>query len=216
MADLLTAFGLLAAVLTITALSSGFIRRSPLSFPLMFLTLGLVLGQNGLGFINVSPHDPILEIVATLTLSLVLFLDALQIQIRELGKRWLVPALILGPGTVLIITLGAIPLALMLGLHLDRSLHRRRCPRIDRPCDTPRNPPRRAHTQTCAAGIEDRSGHQRPCGIAGHTGSDSSGPVRDRHSGGMGSAFSSSCSSWGLHCRLYNWRPRLLVDGQEQ
>ncbi len=115
MADLLTAFGLLAAVLTITALSSGFIRRSPLSFPLMFLTLGLVLGQNGLGFINVSPHDPILEIVATLTLSLVLFLDALQIQIRELGKRWLVPALILGPGTVLIITLGAIPLALMLG-----------------------------------------------------------------------------------------------------
>ena len=115
MADLLTAFGLLAAVLTITALSSGFIRRSPLSFPLMFLTLGLVLGQNGLAFITVSPHDPILEIVATLTLSLVLFLDALQIQIKELGKRWLVPALVLGPGTVLIITLGAMPLAWMLG-----------------------------------------------------------------------------------------------------
>ena len=115
MADLLTAFGLLAAVLTITALSSGFIRRSPLSFPLMFLTLGLVLGQNGLAFITVSPHDPILEIVATLTLSLVLFLDALQIQIKELGKRWLVPALVLGPGTVLIITLGALPLAWMLG-----------------------------------------------------------------------------------------------------
>ena len=115
MADLLTAFGLLAAVLTITALSSGFIRRSPLSFPLMFLTLGIVLGQNGLAFITISPHDPILEIVATLTLSLVLFLDALQIQIRELGKRWLVPALVLGPGTVLIITLGALPLAWMLG-----------------------------------------------------------------------------------------------------
>ncbi len=115
MADLLTAFGLLAAVLTITALSSGFIRRSPLSFPLMFLTLGLVLGQNGLAFITISPHDPILEIVATLTLCLVLFLDALQIQIKELGKRWLVPALVLGPGTVLIIALGAMPLAWMLG-----------------------------------------------------------------------------------------------------
>lgn len=115
MADFVVAFGLLATVLTITAFSSGFIQRSPLSFPLMFLTLGLVLGQNGLGFINIPPHDPILEIVATLTLSLVLFLDALQIQIKELGKRWLVPALILGPGTVLIITLGAIPLALMLG-----------------------------------------------------------------------------------------------------
>ena len=115
MADFVLAFGLLATVLIITALSSGFIQRSPLSFPLMFLTLGLVLGQNGLGFITVSPQDPILEVVATLTLSLVLFLDALQIQIKELGKRWLVPALVLGPGTVLIITLGALPLALMLG-----------------------------------------------------------------------------------------------------
>ena len=115
MADFPTAFGLLATVLIVTALASGFIQRSPLRFPLMFLTLGLVLGQNGLGFITVSPHDPILEVVATLTLCLVLFLDALQIQIKELGKRWLVPALILGPGTALIITLGALPLALILG-----------------------------------------------------------------------------------------------------
>ena len=115
MADFVLAFGLLATVLIVTALSSGFIQRSPLSLPLMFLTLGLVLGQNGLGFITVSPHDPILEVVATLTLCLVLFLDALQIQIKELGKRWLVPALVLGPGTVLIIALGALPLALMLG-----------------------------------------------------------------------------------------------------
>ena len=115
MADFVLAFGLLATVLIITALSSGFIQRSPLSFPLMFLTLGLVLGQNGLGFITVSPQDPILEVVATLTLCLVLFLDALQIQIKELGKRWLVPALVLGPGTMLIIALGALPLALMLG-----------------------------------------------------------------------------------------------------
>ena len=44
-----------------------------------------------------------------------LFLDALQIQIKELGKRWLVPALVLGPGTALIIALGAMPLAWMLG-----------------------------------------------------------------------------------------------------
>ena len=115
MADFIMAFGLLATVLIVTALSSGFIQRSPLSFPLMFLTLGLVLGQNGLAFITISPQDPILEVVATLTLSLVLFLDALQIQIKEIGKRWLIPALVLGPGTVLIIALGALPLALILG-----------------------------------------------------------------------------------------------------
>ena len=56
-----------------------------------------------------------LEVVATLTLSFVLFLDATKLQIEELGKRWLRPALILGPGTGLSIFLGAVPLALMLG-----------------------------------------------------------------------------------------------------
>ena len=68
-----------------------------------------------MAFITVSPQDLILEVVATLTLCMVLFLDALQIQIKELGKRWLIPALILGPGTALIIALGAVPLALLLG-----------------------------------------------------------------------------------------------------
>ncbi len=115
MTDFLLAFDLIAIVLFVTALSSGLIQRSPLSFPLVFLTFGLVLGENGFAFITMSPQDPILELVATLTLSLVLFLDALQLQIKELGKRWLIPALILGPGTALIITLGALPLALILG-----------------------------------------------------------------------------------------------------
>ena len=44
-----------------------------------------------------------------------LFLDATKLQLEELGKRWLVPALILGPGTAIIIVLGALPLHYMLG-----------------------------------------------------------------------------------------------------
>ena len=44
-----------------------------------------------------------------------LFLDAVKLQIDELGKRWVVPALVLGPGTGLIIALGAVALALLLG-----------------------------------------------------------------------------------------------------
>ena len=44
-----------------------------------------------------------------------LFLDATKLQLDELGKRWLVPALVLGPSTGLIIFLGAVPLALLLG-----------------------------------------------------------------------------------------------------
>ena len=57
--------------------------------------------------------------MATLTLALVLFLDGVRLQVEELGRRWVVPALVLGPGTGtgtgtgIIIALGAIPLALV-------------------------------------------------------------------------------------------------------
>ena len=115
MPDFVTVLGVLAVILTVAALASGFVERSPISFPLMFLGFGLAIGEGGFGFIEISPHDSILEVVATLTLSLVLFLDAVKLQIEELGKRWLVPFLILVPGTGLIIALGAVPLALILG-----------------------------------------------------------------------------------------------------
>ena len=115
MPDFVLAFGLIAIVLTVTALGAGLVERSPLSFPLMFLGLGFVLGNSVLGIVDMGVHDPVLEIVATLTLALVLFLDAVKLQVNELGKRWLIPALILGPGTVLIIALGAVPIALLIG-----------------------------------------------------------------------------------------------------
>ena len=115
MPDFVTVFAVLAVILTVAALASGLVERSPVSFPLMFLGFGLAIGEGGFGFIEMGPHDPILEVVATLTLSLVLFLDAVKLQIEELGKRWLVPFLILVPGTALIIGLGAVPLALILG-----------------------------------------------------------------------------------------------------
>ncbi len=115
MFDLILAFSLVAVVLMVTALISGLIERSPLSFPLIFLILGVALSGRGFGVIEMEPDDETLEVVATLTLALVLFLDAVQLQVEELGRRWLIPALILGPGTVLIIALGAVPLALIVG-----------------------------------------------------------------------------------------------------
>lgn len=115
MPDIVIAFGLIATVLVVTALASGVVERSMLSFPLLFLALGFVLGERGVGLLELGPHSPILEIVATLTLSLVLFLDAIKLQVDELGKRWLIPFLILVPGTTIIIFLGALPLALLVG-----------------------------------------------------------------------------------------------------
>ena len=115
MPDYLLGFALIAIVLTVSALVSGLVERLPLSFPLIFLGLGFVLGERVFGVIEIGPHDPTLEIVATLTLALVLFLDAVRLDVREPGEHWFVPYLILGPGTALIIALGAIPIALLLG-----------------------------------------------------------------------------------------------------
>ena len=113
--DFLFAFGLIAVILTVTALASGFVERLPISFPLLFLGLGFALSRFGFGVLDVGPHSEVLEIVATLTLALVLFLDAVKMGLNELGTGGVVPVLILGPGTVLIIVLGAVPLALLVG-----------------------------------------------------------------------------------------------------
>ncbi len=116
MPDFPLIFAVVAVILTVTALASGLVERSPLSFPLMFLGLGFALGGGGFDVIDVDPHSPIIEVVATLTLALVLFLDAVKLQVHELGRRWIVPFLnSVGPGTGLIIALGAVPLALFLG-----------------------------------------------------------------------------------------------------
>ena len=115
MPDYLLGFGIVAVVLSVTPLASGLVERSPLSFPIIFLGLGFLLGQRGLDVIQMGAHDPFLEILATLTLALVLFLDAVKLQIDELGKRWLAPVLILGPGTGIIIALGAVSLSLVVG-----------------------------------------------------------------------------------------------------
>ena len=113
MPELAVAFGIVAAVLIVTALASGLIERSPISFSLLFLGLGLGLARADI--IRVEVHSPVLEVVGTLTLALVMFLDATRLQVEELGRRWVVPALVLGPGTVLVVALGTGALRLVLG-----------------------------------------------------------------------------------------------------
>lgn len=101
--DLLGAFALMAVVLTLSALAAGIVERAPLSFPMIFLGLGLFLGPRGVEVLHLELRSPALEAVATVTLALVLFLDAVNLEFARERKEWLVPALALGPGTVLIV-----------------------------------------------------------------------------------------------------------------
>lgn len=122
MSDLVLAFALFATVLTISALASGVVERAPLSFPMIFLGLGLLLGGGGAGVLVLASHNPALEAVATVSLALVLFLDAVKMQLDEIRRNWLVPVLSLGPGTLLVIAGVALAAGALLGTTPVQSL----------------------------------------------------------------------------------------------
>jgi sodium/hydrogen antiporter len=101
--DLLVGFALIAVVLIVAGLASGLVERAPLSFPIIFLGLGFLLGGRGLGFLEFGPESASLEAVATLTLAMVLCLEAVRIGNIGMGGAGFVPILSLGPGTVVIV-----------------------------------------------------------------------------------------------------------------
>ncbi len=115
MSALVLGFSLVAVVLTVSALASGIVERAPLSFPMIFLGLGFLFGERGLGIIVMDSHNPVLEAVAIVSLALVLFLDAVKIQVDELRGDWRIPMLSLGPGSILIITCVALAAYLLVG-----------------------------------------------------------------------------------------------------
>jgi len=120
--DLLTIFALIAAVLTIAGLASGLVERAPLSFPIVFLGLGFLLGEHGLGVLELDPDNPLLESVATLTLALVLCLEGVRIGNESMEGAGAVPVVSLGPGTLIIVSVVAAGSYFLLGTSTVESL----------------------------------------------------------------------------------------------
>ncbi|MGH9222573.1 MAG: cation:proton antiporter [Acidimicrobiales bacterium] len=119
--DAVDGFALVALVLTGAALAAGIVERAPLSFPMLFLGLGLLLG-GPLDLLTLTPESDVLEVMATFTLALVLFLDAVTLEVDEVRGDWLVPALALGPGTLLTVLGVAGAASWLLGLELVPAL----------------------------------------------------------------------------------------------
>jgi sodium/hydrogen antiporter len=69
---------------------------------MLFLGLGFVVGDRGLGLISIGLDSRLLEVVAIVTLALVLFLDAVNLELTELRRDWLAPLLVLGSATLLV------------------------------------------------------------------------------------------------------------------
>lgn len=92
---------LIGAVIVIAALLSGLIERSGVPQVGVLLALGAILGPYGLGLINLTLDSPVLRAVSFLSLTLVLFTDALSLDIKEIRRHLRLTLLILGPATLL-------------------------------------------------------------------------------------------------------------------
>jgi NhaP-type Na+/H+ or K+/H+ antiporter len=107
---------LVGVVIIIAALLSGFIDRTNLPQVGVFLALGAMLGPAGLGLLDVTLNSPTLRVVATLSLVLVLFTDAVSLSIAEVRRHGVLAFRVLGPGTLLSAALIAISGWQLLGL----------------------------------------------------------------------------------------------------
>ena len=95
----LSTLALIGAVIIVSALLSGLIERSGLPQVAIFLLLGAAIGPAGLKLLDVGVDSPNLRVVATLSLALVLFTDAVSLDLNELRTHKWLAFLVLGPGT---------------------------------------------------------------------------------------------------------------------
>ena len=99
--NFIVTLALIGVVLLIAALLSGAIDRTGLPQVAVFLAMGAMLGPAGLGLLHVTLDSPMLRVIATLSLALVLFTDAVSIDLNEVRRNSMLALLMVGPGTLL-------------------------------------------------------------------------------------------------------------------
>ena len=107
---------LIGIVIIVSSLLSGLVERSGFPQVAIFLLLGLLLGPLALHLLDFPLHSPTLAVIATLALVLVLFSDALSVNVVELLRRRTLALLVLGPGTLIPAAVTAVAAWWLLGL----------------------------------------------------------------------------------------------------
>jgi len=107
---------LIGLLVLVAGLASGVIERLGLPAVAVFLGLGTLLGPHGLGLIDFGIRSPALMTIAILSLVLVLFTDAVSVNLKSVRQHALVAGIVLGPGTLLAAGLTALAAWKFLGL----------------------------------------------------------------------------------------------------
>jgi NhaP-type Na+/H+ or K+/H+ antiporter len=92
---------LLGIVVMVSALLSGLVERSGMPQVAVFLAIGAALGPAGVGALDLGLDSSALRVVATLSLTLVLFTDAVALDLAEVRRHAILALRVLGPGTLL-------------------------------------------------------------------------------------------------------------------
>src|SRR3954469_11552753 len=98
---LVAGLALIGIVIVVSALLSGLVDRSGLPQVAVFIFIGAALGPAGFGVFDMTLTSPVLRVVATLSLTMVLFTDAVTLNIKEVRRRAGLAFRMLGPGTIL-------------------------------------------------------------------------------------------------------------------
>lgn len=108
---------IIGIVIVVASLLSGVVERTGVPQVAIFLLLGAALGPFGLAVFDLHIESPALRVLATLGLVLVLFGDAIGMDLLELRRNARLALLVLGPGTLIPTLLIAIVSHYLLGLH---------------------------------------------------------------------------------------------------
>lgn len=95
-----------AATLLLAVLLSARAHRTVLSTAVLFLAVGILLGEGSLGLIPLQPQDDIVLLLAELALFAVLFTDGMRVGWADLRAAWRLPGrtLLLGMPLTLLVT----------------------------------------------------------------------------------------------------------------
>ncbi|MEN3327159.1 MAG: sodium/hydrogen antiporter [Acidobacteriota bacterium] len=114
--QLVAGLALIGIVIIVSALLSGLVDRSGLPWVAVFIGIGAALGPFGLGVFNMTLESPVLRVVATLSLTLVLFTDAVTLNTTEVKRNSGLAFRMLGPGTLVCAALTAVAAWWLLGI----------------------------------------------------------------------------------------------------
>ncbi|MGI8729262.1 MAG: cation:proton antiporter [Solirubrobacteraceae bacterium] len=90
------------------ALFSERLAASPVTAPMVFVTAGLIVGSGGLSVFDLGIDGEASSIIVEATLVLVLFTDAVRIDLSALRPDWWLPGRLLGIGLPLTVLAGAV------------------------------------------------------------------------------------------------------------